>query len=152
MYQPFEQFRKSPQFNTKNYEKGHAAEKELLGTIREYFADPPLSLTPEGHSFDYESPTRLVELKTRTNRRLAYPDTAIGSNKMRFELGSTKEIIFVFSFVDGLYFWKYNTKVKLREGAIFGVPHTFIPVKLLSPVSITLFLFQRTTLGHFYPL
>ena len=131
MFQSFENFKKSPQFNLENYNMGHAVEVALLGTLREYFCDPELALNPEGHSFDYESPTRLVELKTRTVRRLQYFDTAIGINKIRHARCSQKEVVFVFRFTNGLFFWKFDRSVVLREGPLLGVPHCFIDTNLL---------------------
>jgi hypothetical protein len=46
----------------------------------------------------------------------------VGENKLAFAKTSTKDIYFVFSFTDGLYYWKYNEEdiindlVKIREG------------------------------------
>lgn len=131
MFQSFENFKKSKAFNLENYSAGHAVEVALLGTLREFFADPELELSPEGHSFDYQSPTRLVELKTRTVRRLQYFDTAIGINKIRHARCSSKEVVFVFRFTNGLFYWKYDGSVALREGPLLGVPHCFIDTKLL---------------------
>ena len=131
MYRDFEKFKASPKFNTANYNLGHAAELALLGTLREFFADPELALSAEGHSFDYESPTRLVELKTRTVRRLQYLDTAIGANKIRYARCSTKTVAFVFQFINGLFYWKYDSAEVLRAGPLLGVPHFFIPTAAL---------------------
>ena len=131
MFQSFENFKKTPGFNTTSYAVGHAAEIALLGTLREFFCDPELALNPEGHSFDYESPTRLVELKTRTVRRLQYFDTAIGLNKIRHARCSSKEVVFVFRFTNGLFYWKFDRAVALREGPLLGVQHCFIDTKLL---------------------
>ena len=131
MFQSFENFKKSKAFNLENYNAGHAAEVALLRTLREFFADPELELSPEGHSFDYQSPTRLVELKTRTVRRLQYLDTAIGINKIRHARCSSKEVVFVFRFTNGLFYWRFDRAVALREGPLLGVQHCFIDTKLL---------------------
>lgn len=131
MYRDFAQFKASPQFNLENYNLGHAVEVALLGTLREYFCDPELALSAEGATFDYESPARLVELKTRTVRRLAYHDTAIGANKVRYARCSAKAVVFVFRFTNGLFYWKYDASVVLRAGPLLGVPHFFIPTVAL---------------------
>ena len=131
MYRDFAQFKKSPGFHLAAYNSGHAAEVALLGTLREFFADPALALSAEGHSFDYESPTRLVELKTRTVRRLQYLDTAIGANKIRYARCSAKKVVFVFKFTNGLFYWKYDAAEVLRAGPLLGVPHYFIPTASL---------------------
>lgn len=131
MFRSFENFKKSKAFNVENYNAGHAVEVALLGTLRAFFCDPELALSPEGHSFDYQSPTRLVELKTRTVRRLQYFDTAIGINKIRHARCSSREVFFVFRFSNGLFYWKFDHSVALREGPLLGVQHCFIDTKLL---------------------
>ena len=135
MFQSFENFKKSKAFNLENYNAGHAVEVALLGTLRKFFADPELALNAEGHSFDYESPTRLVELKTRTHRRLAYYDTAIGINKIRYARCSSKEVVFVFRFTNGLFYWRYDSSVVLRKGPLLGVQHCFVPTKDLTSMA-----------------
>lgn len=59
--------------------------------------------------FDYVSPECYVELKSRRNKLNTYPDTMVGKNKMDYaETVVDRPVYFVFSFIDGLYYWKYN--------------------------------------------
>ena len=130
----FAAFQRTPRFNSANYAIGHAAEIAQLGAIRAFFDDPNIEPLSAGHTFDFESPTRLIELKTRRVKRLTYYDTAIGANKIRFARCSEKEVVFVFGFTDGLFYWRYDPALALRAGPLLGVPHHFIPVSELKPM------------------
>ena len=130
----FARFRTTRQFNALNYAIGHAAEIAQLGAIRSFFSDPNLEHTEEGATFDFESPTHLIELKSRRVKRLTYHDTAIGCNKIRFARGSPKAVIFVFQYSDGTFYWRYDPELVLRTGPLLGVPHYFIPVSALLPM------------------
>lgn len=58
--------------------------------------------------FDYVSPECYVELKSRRNKLNTYPDTMVGKNKMDYAETTDRPVYFVFSFIDGTYYWKYN--------------------------------------------
>jgi hypothetical protein len=70
--------------------------------------DSNLVKTPPNYVFDYESNESLVELKSRRNTKDKYPDTMVGKNKLDACNKTSKHAYFVFSFTDGLYYWKYN--------------------------------------------
>ena len=58
--------------------------------------------------FDYVSSECYVELKSRRNKLNTYPDTMVGVNKLDYAKIADRPVYFVFSFIDGLYYWKYN--------------------------------------------
>jgi hypothetical protein len=71
--------------------------------------------------FDYVSPECYVELKSRRNKLNTYPDTMVGKNKMDYAETADRPVYFVFSFIDGLYFWKYNKEDITNNNVIFRV-------------------------------
>jgi hypothetical protein len=79
--------------------------------------DSNLKKTSASYVFDYESDVSLVELKSRRNTKDKYPDTMVGKNKLDHK--SDKIKYFVFSFTDGLYYWKYNDKDLNNGNVIF---------------------------------
>ena len=95
--------------------------------------------------FDYANQGNniLVELKTRTNKKDAYPTTMIPLTKVRIaERNPEKTYYFAFCFLDGLYYIKYEKTLfdtfEVKEGGRFdrGRPelnqYVYIPVELLS--------------------
>ena len=71
--------------------------------------------------FDYVSPECYVELKSRRNKLNTYPDTMVGKNKMDYAETADRPVYFVFSFIDGTYYWKYNKEDILNGGVRFSV-------------------------------
>jgi hypothetical protein len=71
--------------------------------------------------FDYVSPECYVELKSRRNKLNTYPDTMVGKNKMDYAKTADRPVYFVFSFIDGLYYWKYNNKDITNGNVRFGI-------------------------------
>ena len=67
--------------------------------------------------FDYVSNECYVELKSRRNKLNTYPDTMVGKNKMDYAETADRPVYFVFSFIDGLYYWKYN-KEDIQNGNV----------------------------------
>jgi len=67
--------------------------------------------------YDYVSPECYVELKSRRNNLNTYSTTMIGKNKMDYAETSDRPVYFVFSFIDGLYYWKY-TKEDIQNGNV----------------------------------
>ena len=70
--------------------------------------------------FDYVSPECYIELKARRNKLNTYPDTMVGKNKMDYAETADRPVYFVFSFIDGLYYWKYNKEDILNGGVRFS--------------------------------
>ena len=61
--------------------------------------------------FTNKDNTIYVELKTRRHLRNEYKTTIVGLNKIRFCSDPTKAYYFAFSFLDGLYYIKYDKAV-----------------------------------------
>lgn len=71
--------------------------------------------------FDYVSPECYIELKARRNKLNTYPDTMVGKNKMDYAETADRPVYFVFSFIDGLYYWKYNKEDITNGNVRFSV-------------------------------
>ena len=86
---------------------GRNKEISELDKIKKRFSN---SLKPSTSFFvfDYVSKDCYVELKSRRNKSNTYPDTMVGKNKMDYAETADRPVYFVFSFIDGLYYWKYN--------------------------------------------
>ena len=101
---------------------GFQKEVEVLEIVKRYFSADLIKCADESFVFDYECPSCYVELKSRRNGVYAYPDTMVGKNKIDFAGRIARTVYFVFSFTDGLYYWKYNSidltngNVKFRQG------------------------------------
>ena len=126
----FLDFKKTSRFNLKRYDLGRIAEIETIGTLQEYFEDPSICELPEGNQFDFQGSNKKIELKSRSVYRLTYDDTAIGVGKIQASksMFGIEDHYYVFKFVNGLYYWKYDPAIDLRLGSINGIQHYFIPV------------------------
>jgi hypothetical protein len=90
---------------------GKQSEEEVLPIIRKYFNDDTIQHTTDKFcKFDYFGDNTLFELKSRNLRYNTYKTTLIGLDKT---INNNKDntVIFLFKFVDGLYFIKYEKKV-----------------------------------------
>jgi hypothetical protein len=125
---------------------GSLQEKTLLPTINNFFG---LDLKPlrKYDVFDFEDADTLVELKSRRTPKAQFPTTIVGKNKLDYAEKSVKTVYFIFSFSDGLFYWKYDKsligdKVKFAKGGRYdrGRPevkdYAFIPVDLLIPILV----------------
>ena len=123
-------FKNNPKFNKDRYELGRVAEMEVIGTLQEYFQDSSICELPEGNQFDFQGLNKKIELKSRSVYRLTYDDTAIGVGKIQASklIFGIEDHYYVFKFVNGLYYWKYDLATELRLGCIHGIQHYFIPV------------------------
>jgi hypothetical protein len=97
-------------------------EKEIseIEKIRNKFSNR-LKPTNNFFVFDYVSPECYVELKSRRNKLNTYPDTMVGKNKIDFAETADRPVYFVFSFIDGMYYWKYNQEDIQNGGVWFSV-------------------------------
>jgi len=83
-----------------------------------------------------ESNNIYVEIKSRNFKYNKYPTTMIGLNKLEFAKDCKKVCYFIFSFTDGNYYYKYDSKdsfdVKYTgrtdRGYIEYKKHCFIPI------------------------
>jgi hypothetical protein len=94
-----------------------------------------------------QSNTIYLELKSRRLNHNDYPTTIIGINKINYCKDPTKTYYFAFSFLDGLYFIKYDKdlfktfqikkqQIKYRSdvGHIEIKENIHIPIKLLTKI------------------
>lgn len=108
----------------KDFDFGIAEEEKKLELMRSKFGDD-VERTSKGCVFDYHSSTVWAELKTRNCFKDTYVDTMVGKNKLDFAERSCRDCFFVFSFKDGIYYWKYNKediasgKVTFKKGGRF---------------------------------
>lgn len=126
------------------YRYGMDKEIELLPTLRHFFHDNTLQRNVDPFSpLDYvnETKTLFAELKSRKCRHDHYPTTMIGVNKIH-AAKKVSECYFVFSFLNGTYFWKYNEsdlaefeKTKggrCDRGCVEERMYYYIPIRFLS--------------------
>jgi hypothetical protein len=95
---------------------GMKKEISELDKIRNRFSNS-LKPTKNFFVFDYVSKDCYVELKSRRNKLNTYPDTMVGKNKMEYAESADRPVYIVFSFIDGLYYWKYN-KEDIQNGNV----------------------------------
>jgi hypothetical protein len=81
--------------------------------VIEQFLDVTLEKTDSYSVMDWadNNKTVYVELKTRRIRHDAYPTAIIGANKVAFCSDPNKEYYFCYSYLDGLYYIKYDAEV-----------------------------------------
>jgi hypothetical protein len=65
--------------------------------------------------FDFESDEYLVELKTRRCKSTQYKDVMMNAPKINKARETDKKVIFVFNFLDGVYYWQFDKNITLRE-------------------------------------
>ena len=90
-------------------------EEKRVKPILERFFNIELKNTTNNYVVDFCNNDNVFELKSRNNEHNKYPDTMIGSNKIEFAKKTKKNVYFVFSFTNGIYYWKYNPKNILIE-------------------------------------
>ena len=64
--------------------------------------------TEPNHPMDFEYDDYYFEVKSRRNNYNQYPTTMIGYNKWRFAKTCGRKVVFIFSFLDGVYKYDYN--------------------------------------------
>ena len=118
---------------------GSNGEIEVLPILETFFNEKLYKNTDRYALFDFENDTKLIELKTRNNKKDQYPTTIIGKNKIDFGCHSEKDIYFVFKFTDGLFYYKYDSNDTF-ENKMGGrsdrnkkeyKPYVYIDIKLL---------------------
>jgi len=93
--------------------------------------------------FTNEDKTLYVEIKSRTFNYKKYDTTMIGENKLIFARKSGKECIFIFSFTDGNYYYRYDKNDYYKSqytgrtdrGYKEYKEHIFIPINMLKPLN-----------------
>ena len=92
----------------KDFETGIFSENEILPILRNHFSENIEKIQDRYDVMDFKSDTSYYELKTRACKSHAYPDSMIGINKITFAQNSEKNVYFLFRFIDGIFYWKYD--------------------------------------------
>ena len=88
---------------------GDRNESRLFPIIRELYGDDLNKIDGKFAPFDYQSPTKLIELKSRNLKYNKYPTTMVGYNKIELARKERdRKVLFLFAFLDGLYEWEYT--------------------------------------------
>lgn len=127
------------------YAFGVKSELDCFDAIKNFIDCDLKRSEKRGATFDFYSDNSLVELKTRKNNYRTYPTTMVGYNKIEYaNKFPEKNIYFVFKFLDGLYYYKYNKDDKLD----FGLggrrdrgrdeikDYCYIPIELLKKIDL----------------
>ena len=91
----------------KDYAFGKMKEREILDTINAKFKDNIKLVKSAYSSYDFKGDKRIYELKSRNNLYSAFPTTLIPFNKII----DKQKIIFLFYFIDGLYYIRYRKEI-----------------------------------------
>ena len=92
---------------------GTQQEIKLLPIISKYFNEEIKHHTNKFDKFDYQSLTTNYELKSRTNTYKKYPTTYLPKTKLY--LLDNKKTIFIFNFLDGIYYIDYGENKDLID-------------------------------------
>lgn len=125
-------------------------ESRLFPIIRELYGDDLNKIEGKFAPFDYQSPSKLIELKSRNFKNDKYPTTMVGYNKIELaQKEREKKVLFLFAFLDGLYEWEYTDENFETIGGMSAVknmtgyvkynntnfnpnkPHLYIPIDKL---------------------
>ena len=118
-----------------DYNFGLKKEVEILEILKKYFNDDTIIKL---NVFDFKG-ISYYELKSRNNEYNKYSSTMIGNNKIIKASQLDDDVYFLFSFTDGLYYWKYdkNYKLEIKKGGRIdrGIAeindYAFIPIEIL---------------------
>lgn len=122
-------------------EYGKASELAVLPMINEHFNDTAVASSEVFSTQDFFSQKNVYELKSRKIVHNLYPTTIIGCNKAVLnEQDREKTLYFVFKYLDGLFYIKYdeekfkhwksvfqrNARIGCRDlpHEVFHIPHT----------------------------
>jgi hypothetical protein len=90
-----------------DYLNGIQKENEIFNIINNKFNDNIKQKLNRYDKFDFEGDKYLYELKSRNCNYSSYPTTLIPFSKCQSD---NKKIMFLFNFVDGLYYIRYRKK------------------------------------------
>jgi hypothetical protein len=125
-----------------DYHFGIQNEIKILPIIKEYFKDDSIIRLDKNNIFDYKGDNKFIELKSRNNEYNKYPTTMIGYNKILKSLELKEDVFYLFNFIDGLYYWKFNKNYKINiqrggrsdRGKAEYSNYAFIPIELLTKI------------------
>jgi hypothetical protein len=128
------------QFGLSSESRNHSSIERLVGCGLIKDSNPYSSF-----DFHNEDKTVFAELKTRRIRHNQYPTTLISADKIA-HIEEGKDYYFVWAYVDGMYYLKYDPDVwatfeckmfaryDRSDRREFPKPHIFIPCELLKPI------------------
>ena len=129
-----------------DYAFGLEAESSVMSKMSEHFKTE-LTKTDQFNPFDFKDSKMCIELKTRRNKKDAYPTTMVGANKVKIAEQDTsgKKYVFAFKFTDGIYYIEYDRELfssfEISEGGRCDRgrsemnDYCYIPVSLLKPLT-----------------
>jgi hypothetical protein len=88
-----------------DYQYGRQKECEILDKMNKYFMDNITQTENRFDTKDYVGDKNKYEVKSRRIYYKSYPTTIIPTDKVN------ENIIFLFNFIDGLYYIRYNKEV-----------------------------------------
>jgi len=127
-----------------DYLVGKTQEITVLEQINKFFEDDIKQSNDKYCSYDFIGTKYIYELKSRNNLKNAYPTTIIGGDKI---IDDRKQI-FLFKFIDGLYYIKKNNKLfktfvkedfvrnKRSDFIDMKKQYIFIPVDKLTKIDV----------------
>lgn len=90
-----------------DYSFGKQKEEEILKIINNKFKDNIRQITNQYEKFDYEGDKYMYELKSRNCNYETYATTLLPMSKT---INNEKRAVFLFNFIDGLYYIKFREK------------------------------------------
>lgn len=90
-----------------DYSFGKQKEEEILKIINNKFKDNIRQITNQYEKFDYEGNKYMYELKSRNCNYETYATTLLPMSKT---INNEKRAVFLFNFIDGLYYIKFREK------------------------------------------
>ena len=126
----------------KDYTFGIKKEVELLPKIKLFFNDETITQLDRLNVFDYKGDNKYIELKSRNNNYSKYPTTMIGYNKIKKALELNEDVYFIFSFTDGIYYYKFDRdkELEIKQGGRRDrgkneiKDYYFIPIEILQKI------------------
>ena len=124
---------------------GKLKENEIKEILEQYF-NTTLQTTSKYNLIDFQNEDLYIELKSRRNTYSKFDTTIIGSNKIDYAKSLNKKVIFVFNFIDGLYYIEYSPlfdsfdlceQYILRDNKKELKTNYHIPINLLKRINVT---------------
>jgi hypothetical protein len=91
-----------------DYQIGLIRENEIEIYLKTYFNQSYINKLNRYDKFDYEGDSQIYEIKSRNCSYSKYPTTMVSYSKILYGKKQSKTPIFIFSFTDGDYYYKYN--------------------------------------------
>jgi hypothetical protein len=125
---------------SESYLFGKAEEKKIMPIVADYFKRELKAYPNQYDHHDFYDDIYDYEVKSRTNSKMAYPDTMITLDKM---MNLTKPLILLFNYTDRLCFVEYDaTKFATYRKKMFArskrdcdlKEHLFVPIGDLTDI------------------